>query len=110
MPLVDIQEEPTFQTRRIYDPAGSKGAALQGVDANTSVISRVPRILLFESMAGGTDAQVQGKVHVDSEWAILATITGATAAVQVHTFDPRYNFVRTVRSAGSANYLVFAQE
>ncbi len=104
MPTVTVEDNNHFPAHLIYDPANTIG-----VDANTSNTAAAVRIVQIDSCVAGTDFQIQGKVHKDADWVTVTTITGATDNSQSYTFDPRYNFVRVVRSAGSANCVAYVQ-
>jgi len=104
MPNVTLATVPHFPASLIYDPAN----LVQGINANESVTSRVPRIITVENMVAGTDISVQASVHPNSAFQEITNLLGATGPVQNITFDPRWNFVKLVRT-GAQNILAYAQ-
>jgi len=104
MAQVTLATKPYFPTSLIYDPANS----VQGANVNESVLSRVPRIITVENMLTGTDIDVQVAVHPDATFQSIAVLSGATAPEQNITFDPRWNFVKLIRT-GAQNIVAYAQ-
>jgi len=104
MAQVTVAVEPHFPVSLIYDPANS----VQGANSNESKISRVPRIITVEAMAAGTVISVQVSVHPDSVFQEIVSLDGANGAEQNHIFDPRWNFVKLVRT-GAQNIKAYAQ-
>ena len=104
MAQITVATLPHFPVSLIYDPANS----IQGANSNESVISRVPRIITVENMLAGTDRSIQGAVHESAVFQELVNLLGASAAVQNFIFDPRWNFVKLVRT-GAQDILAYAQ-
>jgi len=104
MPNITVAVAPHFPVSLIYDPANS----IQGANANESKISRVPRIITVENMAAGTTISIQVAVDPTSTFQEIVNLDGATNPDQFHVFDPRWNFVKLVRT-GAQDIKAFAQ-
>lgn len=104
MPNVTISDNPHFPAVLIYDPANS----VEGINSNESITSRVPRIIVVGNMLAGTTISVQGSVHKDSTFQEITNLDGAAGAEQNYTFDPRWNFIKLVRTGGQ-DIVAYAQ-
>ena len=98
MPLIDIDDESHFPSRKFWDTADTDFHA--SGDANTSLIVRVGRAIQVTVNAGGDSVELQVRVDADAPWMVLETLTGFTEYLR--QFDPRWNFLRLVRTSGGA--------
>lgn len=98
MPLIDIDDESHFPSRKFWDTADANFHA--PADPNTSLIVRIGRAIQVIANAGGDTIELQVRVDSGAPFMVLETLTGFTEYLR--QFDPRWNFLRLVRTSGGA--------
>lgn len=111
MPTVTRADTPHKRSIILYDPADSMGGGVvQGVDVDTSLVSRYPSHIAVWGLDGTTIATVEILVHPDQPiWIEAGTIDGSVAVQGFITFSEPPNFARVRRSSGTANYVAADQ-
>ncbi len=107
MALISMTTEPKSPTNVFYDPAA--GVNLSG-DVETSVTVRQPLILQGDDLVSGTNFEIEVKINNDADWVLHTAVTGATAVSQMFIMDAAYNFVRVIRTLGTADPVWYTQE
>lgn len=81
-----------------YDTAN----AVQGADADHSVIVCRPDYVQVDALPAETTAQVQARVHSAAAWVNVGTAITASDGNKLISFDPSPNYVQLVRSGTGA--------
>jgi Tfp pilus assembly protein FimT len=91
------------RSRLILDTAATP--AVNGIDANTSLIVSNPQVIQFENVGSSTSGQVQARVANGAAW---INVGSAVSAAGLVSLSDRYDQVRVVRT-GTGTLRVYAQ-
>lgn len=107
MTTIDMSLKPSFPVQVIFDTAAI--IPINGVDANTSQVARVPFALQIEPVPDATTVVVETRLHASATWVTASTLTGPVIVPTIITYLVRLNFVRVRRSVGIGAIKVYAQ-
>lgn len=105
MALVSLSDQPKFAVRKIYD---TDDVAYQDGGNNAGLTCNAPHAIQYNDVAASTTIVIQGKTHIDADWAGIETISGVADSA-IYEFPTRYNYVRIIRTAGTGTIVVYAQ-